>query len=97
MANSATNTGGSDFFTGLQGAARLLAKKGDYEEGLAVLDRADPAKLAGSWASSLKISRAEVLAAAGRKDEAATIYREIVDDPAAQRAIREKAGEALEN
>lgn len=96
IAESTTTTGGSDFYTGLQGAARLLTKKGEYERALAVLDRANLEKLSGSWASMIRLSRADVLTAAGEEEKAAALYREIVDDPAAQRSIQERAKQSLE-
>ncbi|MEM1440829.1 MAG: hypothetical protein AAGF67_00705 [Verrucomicrobiota bacterium] len=92
----ANTTGGSDFYTWLQGAARLLAKKGDYEKAFQILDRVDPAKLAGSWSVAMQLSRADVFTAAGKEDEAVALYREIVENPDAQRAMKERAEEALE-
>lgn len=95
IAESVTNTGGADFFYALQGAARILARQMKFDEALAVLDRADPEKVGGSWRGSLRLSRAEVLQAAGRKEEAGQVFRQIVEDDQAQVGHRKQAEERL--
>lgn len=58
--------GGSDEFTALQGIARILTKRGQFDEALRVLNRADPAKLQGVWRDNIQKSIAEVEKARGQ-------------------------------
>ena len=95
VADSTTNRGGADYFYGLQGAARILAHQKRFDEALAVLDRVDPEKAGGSWRGSLRLSRADVLAAAGRDGEAKKVYRLVAEDGQAQAAHRRRAEEAI--
>jgi len=88
-------TGGADYYYALQGAARILSEQGKPDEALAVLDRVDPAGIGGSWRGSLRFTRAEVLAAAGRTQEAQEVYRLVAGDEKAHRAHREKARERV--
>lgn len=96
IAESTTATGGSDYFTGLQGAARILTKREKYDEALGILDRIDPEKVSGSWRGSLRLSRADVLAAVGREAEARALYQLVAGDEQAHPAKREQAAKALE-
>ena len=41
IADSKTNTGGADYFTGVQGAARMLTRRGEYEDAFDVLNLID--------------------------------------------------------
>ncbi|MCB1229418.1 MAG: DUF4838 domain-containing protein [Verrucomicrobiae bacterium] len=91
IADSTTHTGGADYFYGLQGAARILARQQKYDEALAVLDHVDPEKIGGSWRGSLRMSRAEVLQSAGREEEAKRIFQQIAEDEQAHPAHREAA------
>jgi tetratricopeptide (TPR) repeat protein len=45
--------GGADEFGALQGIARILTRKGRFDEALAVLDRANPDKLQGVWKTNI--------------------------------------------
>ena len=95
IAASTTNTGSAEYYTGLQGAARILTKQEKYEEAIGILDQVDAKKLSGSWAPSMLFSRAETLAAAGRKDEAIKAYRAVIDHEAVHNNHREKAKQAI--
>ncbi|MCB1234245.1 MAG: DUF4838 domain-containing protein, partial [Verrucomicrobiae bacterium] len=97
IADSTANTGGADFFYGLQGAARVLARKKKFDEALAVLDKVDPEKIGGSWRGSLRMSRADVLAVAGRAGEAGKIYRQVAEDEQANPSDRQRAKAAVGN
>ncbi|MFT5043007.1 MAG: tetratricopeptide (TPR) repeat protein [Hyphomicrobiaceae bacterium] len=100
IASSKTNTGSAEYFTGLQGAARLLTRRRDYSEALKVLDLVDAEKLGGSWRGSMRLSRGQTLEAAGRKADALKSYRDVVADESAlepQRRTAEKAAAALES
>jgi tetratricopeptide (TPR) repeat protein len=41
--------GGADQFAALQGIARILTRRGHFDEALAILHRADPDNLQGTW------------------------------------------------
>ena len=94
IASSKTNTGGAEYFSGLQGAARLLTRRGDYAEALKVLDLVDPEKLGGSWRGSMRLSRGQTLEAAGRKADALKSYRDVVTDESASEPHRRAARNA---
>ena len=95
VADSAKNTGGADYFYGLQGAARILANQKKFDDALSILDRVDPEKVGGSWRGSMRLSRAGVLDAAGRGEEAKKVYRLVVEDGQANAAHRKRAEEAI--
>ncbi|MHC4880358.1 MAG: DUF4838 domain-containing protein [Planctomycetota bacterium] len=100
IASSKTNTGSAEYFTGLQGAARILTRRGEYDEALKVLDFVDPEELGGSWRGSMRLSRGQTLEAAGRKADALKAYRGVVADKSAlepHRRAAEKAAAALES
>ncbi len=100
IASSKTNTGSAEYFSGLQGAARVLTRRGDYAEALKVLNLVDPEKLGGSWRGTMRLSRGRTLEAAGRKAEALKTYRDVVTDESASESHRraaEKAAAALES
>jgi len=90
--------GAANEFRSLQGAARILARRGKFDEALAILNRADIDKLEGFWRHAMLLSRGEALAAAGRKDEALKAYRRVLADETAEnrhRVAAEKAVKAL--
>lgn len=55
--------GGADEYAALQGIARILTKKGRFDEALATLNRADPEKLQGVWRTTILKSIEDVKAA----------------------------------
>lgn len=94
ITSSKTNTGSAEYFFGLQGAARLLSRRGDDAEALNVLNLVDPEKLGGNWRGSMRLARGRTLAAAGRKAEALKAYRDVVTDESASASHRRAAREA---
>ena len=44
---------GANHFYALQGIARILTKRGQFEEALKTLDRANPDKLQGGWKKNI--------------------------------------------
>ncbi len=48
IANSKTNNGSADYFTGLQGAARLLTRTSDHDGALSVLNSVEVDRMVGS-------------------------------------------------
>ena len=100
IASSKTNTGSAEYFTGLQGAARLLTRRGDHDEALNVLNLVKPEKLGGSWRGSMLLCRGQTLEAAGRKADALKAYHDVLADGAASephRRTAERAAAALES
>jgi hypothetical protein len=99
IASSKTNTGSAEYFTGLQGAARILTRRGEYDEALKVLKLVDAERLSGSWTGSMLLARGQTLKAAGRKAEALNAYRAVLSSKGAlatHRLTAEKAIEQLE-
>lgn len=95
IVDSKTNTGSAEYFTGLQGMARLLSRGGDHQGALETFDRVDIDKLAGSWRAAMRFSHGKTLEAADRKVEAMQSYREVLTDEKASQAHRRRAKEAL--
>ena len=91
IAGSKTNTGGAEYFSGLQGAARLLTRKGKFDEALKILDQVDAQKLGGSWTGSLLLSRAVTLQAAGRKEESLKAYRAVLANDSSPQGLKKAA------
>ena len=95
IVNSKTNTGSAEFFTGLQGVARLLSRGGDHRGALEVFNRVDINTLAGSWRAAMRLSYGQTLQAADRKVEASQAYREVLTDGKASESHRRRAEEAI--
>ncbi|MAF65280.1 MAG: hypothetical protein CMJ84_06435 [Planctomycetes bacterium] len=91
IAASKTATGSAEYFTGLQGAARILTRRGDYAEALKVLSLVDAERLGGSWTGSMLLARGQTLEAAGRKADALKAYRAVISSKAANKAHRDAA------
>ena len=87
--------GAADEFRSLQGAARILTRRGKFDEALAVLNRADIEKQKGYWRHAMLLSLGETRSAAGRKGEALKAYRRVIEDESALKSHREAAGKAL--
>ena len=90
-----TNTGSAEYFSGLQGAARLLTRRGDYAEALKVLNLVEPEKLGGRWRGALLLSRGQTLEAAGRNADAQKAYRDVLADGLALSVHKRAAQEAI--
>jgi tetratricopeptide (TPR) repeat protein len=90
-----TNTGSAEFFYGVQGAARILARRGEFDEAMKVLDLAEAEKLSGTWRGSMLLARGHTLAAAKCKDEALVAYRAVMADESASQAHRTAAEDAV--
>jgi len=91
IAGSTTNTGSSHYYSGIQGAARILTRKGNFDEALEVLNRVDVESLRGTWRQSMLLARADALAAAGRETEAKEACRAVLSDESAAKRFREAA------
>jgi predicted negative regulator of RcsB-dependent stress response len=96
ITSSTTNTGGAEYYSAIQAAARILTKRQEFDEAMKILDQVDAAKLGGSWSPSMWLARGETLAAAGQKEEALEAYRAVLKSDSASKAHREKAEAAIQ-
>ncbi len=85
--------GGADEFRSVGRAAAILAKQAKFSEALAAFDVIDFEKLAGFWLHEMLISKAKVLLAAGRKDEARLLCQRVIEDRSASNTHRKQAEE----
>ena len=85
--------GSADQFYAIQGIARILAKRGRYDEALATLQWVHIEKLGGYWRSAFQLSQADTLQAAGRKEAALAVYKAVRDDASADARLRKVATE----
>ncbi len=81
MADTTTNTGSAEYYYGIQGAARILTRKGAFDEALAILDRIPADRISGSWSSSMQLVRGQTLEAAGRRDAALETFQAVIANP----------------
>lgn len=95
ITNSTSNTGSAEFYSGVQGAARILTRQKQFDEAIDVLNLVDAEKLGGSWAGSMFLARGQTLATAGRKTEAVAAYQAVLNSDAALDAHRQKAEAAI--
>jgi predicted negative regulator of RcsB-dependent stress response len=87
--------GSADQFHAVQGIARILTKRGQFDEALATLRKVDLDKQGGFWRGSLLLSLADTQLAAGRKADAEATYKSILADAAADPRLRKLAEEKL--
>jgi tetratricopeptide (TPR) repeat protein len=95
-----TTIGAANEFRSVQSAARILTRRGSFNEALATIHRANIEELTGYWRHAMLLSLGETLAAAGRTDEALTAYREVLgadNVPSHHREAAENAVRGLEN
>ena len=89
------NTGSAEYYYGVQGAARILTRRGEFDEALKVLNLVDAERLSGGWRGSMLLALGETLAAAGRKDEALKAFRDVLEDESAEAGNRQRAEERI--
>lgn len=58
--DSRQKVGGADEYAALQGAARILSRRGFFDEALRILNRAEPEKLQGTWRERIMKSISEI-------------------------------------
>jgi hypothetical protein len=93
---STARIGSADQFASVQGAARILTRRGEFDAALATIERAKIGSLHGFWRHSLQLTLAETLAAADRTDEATKTCRSILADQSASAAHRRAAEDRIE-
>lgn len=96
IADATSFNGSAEYYYGVQGTARILARQKKYDEALAILNRVEIDKLSGTWHGSFLISLGETLTAAGRKDDALAAYRQVLADEKVSDAQRRAATEGIE-
>ena len=89
--------GGADEFRSVDRAAAILAREGKFDAALAAFSVVDLKKQKGFWLHEMLISKGRTLLAAGRKNEAETLFHRVVKDETASDTHRKRAGEALTN
>lgn len=87
--------GGSDEFNALQGAARVLVRRGDPAEAVATLQRVDLGQQKGHWLGSMALALGDALRAAGKTAEAAAAYRAAFGDASVEPGHRQAAESRL--
>ena len=81
IVESTTHKGSADYFSAVQGAARIRTRRREFEEALKILDQVNVKDLRGYWRGSMLLVRGSTLAAAGRNKEALQMYRAMQEDP----------------
>lgn len=87
--------GSATYYRAVQLAVKLLAEKGRFDEAAATLDKIKFDGLRGTWRGTMLITRGQLLATAGRKDDAIAVYQAMLVDPAVEEVHRKAAREAL--
>ena len=88
--------GSSYDYTALQGIARILTRKREFDRALAALNRAQVDQLRGTWRWNILLSIGDVHAAAGRREQARVAWTSIVEDPTADKRLRQSAEKRLQ-
>ena len=96
VAAATRNNGSADYFSGVQGAARILTRRGEFDEAIAILRRVDVDHLRGYWRGSMLLALGETLTAAGRTDEAIAVLRAVITDDSTQANHRQAAKQRIE-
>ena len=89
--------GSADQFYAVQGIARILTKRGEFEEALATLRKVDLDKQGGFWRGSLLLSVGDTQQAAGRKDAATATYQLILGDQSVDARLRKATEDKLKS
>jgi tetratricopeptide (TPR) repeat protein len=87
--------GAADEFRSVDRAASIFAKGGKIDEALAAFEVVDFEKQTGFWLHEMLISKARVLAAANRTDEAEKLIRKVLEDDSTLESHRKRAEEVL--
>jgi tetratricopeptide (TPR) repeat protein len=83
-------------FYALQDMARILTRRRQFDEAIAMLNKAGIADLRGFWRGSLLLSLAETQEAAGQNAKAMATYQALLADPAVEPRQRKTAEERME-
>ena len=94
---SAVTIGSADQFRSVQGAARILTRRGEFDQALATLHRAKIEKLGGFWRHSMLLALGDTLAAAGRTDQALKALADLLEDESVAAGHRREAKERIEH
>jgi len=96
IAASKTHTGSAEYYSGIQGAARILTDRGQFDAALEMLNQVDTDKLRGYWRASMLLARGRALVAADRHGAARSAFQKVASDETANPSHRRTASEALE-
>jgi tetratricopeptide (TPR) repeat protein len=87
--------GVADEFRSVQNAARILTRRGKFDEALATLRLADIEELRGYRRGSMLLALGETLVSAGQKDQARATYRGLLADETVEPSHRKAAEKAI--
>lgn len=88
--------GASEQFQSIEGAVRILTRQKKYEAALAALETAQIESLKGVWHDTMLLTKANTLAAAGKRAEAKQLYQQILNDESAADRFKTQAREQLD-
>ena len=88
--------GGADEFRSVDRVATILSKQGKHEEALATFAMIDFNKTKGFWHHEMLLSKANVLAAAGKSDQARELANRVARDKSTSGSQRKRAAQFLE-
>lgn len=95
--DSAERLGSSEQFTAVGGIARILTKRGKYDEAIAVLRKVEIDKLRGTWHGTLLLVLGDTHRADGRLDEARAAYQAVIDDEDTEAGQRKAAEQSIQS
>lgn len=85
----------AEHYTAVLGIARLLTKRGQFDEAVTTLRRVKTEPLGGVWRGHLLLALARTHQAAGRPAEALAAYQAVRSDPSIEAGQRQSAEEAM--
>jgi hypothetical protein len=89
--------GSADHFAAIQGIARIQTRRGLFDEALGTLRKVAINKLPGIWRGQFLLHQADILLAAGRKDEAVAAYKNLATDGESDGRSRKAAEEKIKS
>jgi tetratricopeptide (TPR) repeat protein len=95
IVEGAKSLGSADQFNGVQSLARILTRRGQFDDALAALRKVDIDKLRGHWRGSMLLALGETFLAAGRNAEALAAYRAALADDSVEPGHRKTAEAAI--
>jgi len=95
IAQQTANGGAADYFSAVQGAARILSRRKKFKEAIAVLDLVKTDRLKGHWGGAIRLSRGAVLTAADHPQAAIAVYQQVLNDNSATPQHKAEAKKAI--
>ena len=92
---SLKNIGGADEYRSVHNAARILTRRKKFDDALATINRIDIENTKGYWRNTSLLVLGDILAAAGREDDALKAFRDVLADESAAERSRKAAEERI--